>query len=91
MNNSVNISKIPEDATHVWTPAVSLPIIGFSFRRAYYKKVKGIWYSYTVYGDWRPTGNTPEWFKKETQLGYFITVKKFTKPGFVPLKESNHV
>ena len=84
------VNMIPKGTTHVWTPAVSLPRVGFYFRRCYYKRKNKVWYSYTIDGQWVISGNNQEWFDTEKLLGYFVTLKKFNSPNFIPVEEKLH-
>lgn len=80
--------SIPEGTTHVWTPAIETPIVGWAMRRAYYRKLEDRWQSYSEhFRAWLFTGNSPEWFVTETEAGYFVPVEKFTSPDFVMIKE----
>ena len=85
---AVDSTALPEGTTHVWTPAVETPIVGWAMRRAYYRKVEDRWQSFSeLLRAWLFTSNGPEWFVKETEAGYFVPVEKFTNPNFVMIKE----
>ena len=48
-----SISMIPKDATHKWIPAEEHPWANsWTFQRAYYKKVDGEWFSYSLNKTW---------------------------------------
>lgn len=80
--------NIPEGCTHVWTPGAVNPYLKrWLFRRFYYKRVNKRWYSFTIDETWAESINPPEWFKKERDDGYLVTVKKFINPLFIPKKE----
>ena len=80
--------KVPPTTTHVWTPAYEVPFVSpWCFRRAFYRKTLGEWYSYSFDKEWVKTGNPPEWFTDEADAGYFVSIKKFNSPGFVIIKE----
>lgn len=62
---------IPNQATHEWCPMDDFhhPII----QRLRYYHPDELW-GWMVYSDitgWRHSKNTPEWFKTETELGFF--------------------
>ncbi len=80
---------IPKGTTHIWTPGYFKPNPAFTWisRRSCYKRVWGIWYSYTKWGEWVESSNDAKWFNDERRLGYLVTVNKFNKPGFTPVKE----
>lgn len=80
---------IPKGATHVWTPAVDTPYVQwYLFRRAFYKRMHGIWWSYTVDEQWVQSRNDIEWFNTEREQGYFVTIDTFNDPEFIPKKEA---
>lgn len=82
---------IPKTTTHVWTPGVYNPkihgILGVFHRLGFFKKKQGDWWVFSDITGWRKSQNTPEWFVEEKKQQYFITVEKFTKPGFIPKEE----
>jgi len=78
---------VPKGTTHVWTCAVDRPYVQWVFRRAYYKRAHGTWFSYSIHNQWVPTLNEDEWFTTERENGYFVTVKKFKSPDFLSKKE----
>lgn len=83
---------IPEGATHIWTPAIDSPTFGSVYlhinRRGFYKKVKREWWVYSnTLKEWFVSRNDPDWFATEKKEGYFVTIAKYQKPGFVAKKE----
>lgn len=69
------MDEVPEDATHKWIPAIEEPFYGGGFfRRAYYKQVNGIWYSYSFSKEWQETQNSPEWFTTGIELNEFVEI-----------------
>ena len=69
--------KQPDDATHVWLPAIEQAwFYGSVFRRAYYKKVDDKWYSYTVNNIWVESSNEQEWFDEGVKLNEFVELIK---------------
>lgn len=84
---------VPKTTTHVWTPAVVKSDVGVLMhirRLAYYKKLKDGWWVYSPDYGWRQSGNSKEWFEEEKKLGYFVGIKRFSNPKFVPLKEKTN-
>ena len=78
---------VPAGTTHVWTCAVDKPWIQWVFRRAYYKRAHGMWFSYSLNNEWVPSSNDDEWFNTEKENGYFVTITQFKSPEFVFKKE----
>lgn len=79
---------LPKGTTHIWTPAVDTPFINaMLFRRTYYKRNKGVWYSYTLFNTWVKTNNPDKWFELEKSDGYFVTKAKFLSPSFKSKEE----
>lgn len=75
MSNSESSSKPPKDATHVWTDAITNPVIAGCHRLAFYKKSsKGEWAVYSPITGWRLSQNPSEWFEEETKQGFFIKI-----------------
>lgn len=64
----------PIDATHIWLDGIRWPFVGLTFRRAYYKQVDGVWYSFRYNQTWEKTNNEKEWFEKEIADGEFISL-----------------
>jgi hypothetical protein len=81
--------EIPNDATHVWTPAVFRPYAGFGiYRRAFYKKDdEGNWLSYSYVSEWVRSTNDSKWFDKMQANGEFVTIEVFIDPDFVPVED----
>jgi len=70
---------MPEGATHIWDPndgPMVIPMLGGTLTRlSYYKKIKRTWYVWSDVTGWRKTGNTKDWFKEETKLGFFKEIE----------------
>ncbi len=79
---------IPEGTQYVWTPAYYKPWVFGIYRRPFYKKENGLFYSYTLHGDWRVTNNDAKWFGEEIELGYFVSIDVFNSKDFVPVEET---
>ena len=73
--------NIPETTTHVWKDAVVTPTLenvwGYTHRLPYFKQVDGEWWVFSELTGWRKSQNTPEWFKRETEEGFFVTVEEY--------------
>lgn len=82
------MDSIPKGTTHVWTPAVDTPLVGWFARTAYYRRSHGKWRRWSpTRQSWYWSNNNKEWFDTERKEGYFVTIKRFTSPGFVSKKE----
>ena len=69
---SENTSKIPEGATHEWTPAESGRWAFVTYHQLrYYKKVAEDWWVWSGVTGWRQSGNDLYWFENETEQGFF--------------------
>ncbi len=79
---------IPDTTTHVWTPAIEHPVVGWIMRRAYFRNLGEGWQSYSVVEQcWFNTNNDAEWFDEEAKNGYLVTLDEFQEPEFVFVKE----
>lgn len=80
--------NIPDTTTNVWTPAIERPRIMCVLRRAFFRNLGERWQSYSSIAEcWMDSRNNSEWFTKETEDGYFVSLETFNSPNFVMVKE----
>lgn len=79
---SYPLDNIPEGATHVWKKALNRPV-GFCEPLAFFRiereeDVVDI-EVYSRHTGWRVSQNTPEWFLKEREEGFLLTLEEARK------------
>lgn len=72
------MDNVPEGTTHVWKKALNKPV-GFSEPLAFFRIEEEAIEVYSRHTGWRVSRNTSEWFLKEREEGFLLTLEEARK------------